>query len=100
MNVTYVFQDIIFEWDSLKAASNRHKHSISFETACEVFFDPFLQPPDDDEEFVDGELREKIVGMTLDWQFLYVVYVMQADRLRLISARPATAPEKKHYENG
>ena len=62
MNVTYVFQDIIFEWDSRKAASNQRKHGISFETACEIFFDPFLKLPDDDEEFVDGELRKKLLA--------------------------------------
>ena len=38
--------------------------------------------------------------MTTDWQLLHVVYVMQADRLRLISARPVTVTEKKHYEDG
>ena len=100
MNITHVVQDIIFEWDSRKAASNRRKHGISFETACQVFFDPFLQPPDEEEEFIDGELREKVIGMTADWQLLYVIYVMQTDTVRLISARPVTTIERKRYEDG
>ena len=30
-----------FEWDSLKAASNKRKHGITFEEAQSVFYDDF-----------------------------------------------------------
>ncbi|MCL4261795.1 MAG: BrnT family toxin [Anaerolineae bacterium] len=100
MHTTYTLQDILFEWDSHKAASNLDKHGISFELACEVFFDPFLLVMDDEEEYVDGELREKVVGITVDWRLLYVVYVMREDRIRLVSARYSTSVERKRYENG
>jgi uncharacterized DUF497 family protein len=100
MYVTYALQDILFEWDSQKAASNLDKHGISFESACQVFFDPFLFVMDAEEEYVGGELREKVVGITVDWRLLYVVYVMREDRIRLVSARYATSVERKEYENG
>jgi uncharacterized DUF497 family protein len=32
-----------FEWDVGKAKVNLRKHGVSFETACEVFFDPFVR---------------------------------------------------------
>ena len=77
-----------------------YKHGVSFELACEAFFDPFLSLVDNAEEYVEGEFREKIVGLTAGWHLLFVVYVMREDRVRLISARPATNVERKQYEDG
>jgi uncharacterized DUF497 family protein len=69
------------------------------QSACEAFFDPFLQAPDEDNEFINGELREKVVGMSAKWQLIYVVYVLRDDRIRIISARPTTPFERNYYEN-
>nr|WP_245781735.1 BrnT family toxin [Granulicella pectinivorans] len=35
-----------FIWDGDKAAANLAKHGIRFETACDVFFDPFVRQTD------------------------------------------------------
>ncbi|MBX3013295.1 MAG: BrnT family toxin [Caldilineaceae bacterium] len=96
MKVVYTIQGISFEWESNKAWTNRQKHKVAFETACEVFFDPFVQADEDD--LVDGELRERVVGMTESWQLLYVVYTLRGDVIRVISARLATGQERKLYE--
>jgi uncharacterized DUF497 family protein len=40
MDVIFQLQDIEFEWDEEKYAVNLRKHSIKFEEAAEVFFDP------------------------------------------------------------
>lgn len=45
-DIQYHLHDIGFEWDSRKAAENVTKHGLFFETACEVFFDPFLRVVD------------------------------------------------------
>ena len=71
-DITHIVQAIFFEWDIRKALINVRKHRLSFELACEAFFDPFLHIVDE-EEYVDDELREKIIGMTADWRLLYVV---------------------------
>jgi len=92
----YAVQGIDFEWDVGKAANNQIKHGISFENACEPFFDPFLALLDD--EVVDDEVRYAAVGMTTSWQLLYIIYVWRGDNIRLISARIATAHERKSYE--
>ncbi|MFZ5909712.1 MAG: BrnT family toxin [Chloroflexota bacterium] len=97
MNVKYALHNIVFEWDSQKAATNIRKHSITFELACEAFFDPFVRYLDD--EVVDGELRETIIGLATNWQLLYVVYVMREDVIRVISARLVTNAERETYEN-
>jgi uncharacterized DUF497 family protein len=96
MKVFYTLQGVDFEWESDKALINRHKHETSFETACEVFFDPLLCP--DDPQIVDGEVRERVIGMTKNWQLLYVVYTIRNDRIRVISVRPADRRHKKNYE--
>ena len=80
-----------------KKRLNIRKHSITFELACEAFFDPFVCYLSD--ETVDGELRETIVGMATNWQLLYVVYVMRGDIIRIISARLVTNAERETYEN-
>lgn len=99
MDVIKTLQGITFEWDSHKAVTNLNKHGVSFEHACEVFFDPFLIVLKDD-EFIDGEIREMVIGVTRGWRLLFIVYVMRVDRIRLISARLTTNMERKQYENG
>ena len=97
MDVSYTLHGIEFEWDSRKAAANLRKHKVSFETACEVFFDPFLRVVD--AGVVEGEPREAVIAMTVNWQLLYVVYVEHDDVIRIISARPAEKEERELYEN-
>ena len=92
----YTLHGIEFEWDDDKASTNLRKHQISFEMACEVFHDPFVKMVDEEE--VDDELREAVIGMTVDWRLLYVVYVFREDVVRIISARTVTTVERKDYE--
>ncbi|HMQ51402.1 MAG TPA: BrnT family toxin [Anaerolineae bacterium] len=97
MKVSYSLHGLDFEWDSHKATSNLRKHGVSLESAGEVFHDPFIQLVD--EETVAGELRESIIGMTVSWRLLYVVYVVREEVIRIISAREATSAERRHYED-
>jgi uncharacterized DUF497 family protein len=97
MNVRYSLHNIAFEWDSRKAAANFRKHNVSCELACEAFFDPFVYYLE--EETIDGELRETIIGLSTTWQLLYVVYVLRDDIIRIITARSVTKAEREAYEN-
>ena len=97
MNVRYTLHNITFEWDSRKAATNFRKHDTAFELACEVFLDPFVCYLND--EAIEGEVRETIIGLTTTWQLLYVVYVLHDDIIRMISARVVTKIERETYEN-
>ncbi len=50
-------------------------------------------------EEVDNEFREAIIGMTVAWKLLYVVYTIRnEDKFRIISARPVTKIERVKYE--
>jgi len=97
MNVKYSLHNVAFEWDSQKAATNFRKHKVTFELACESFFDPFICYLDD--EIVGSELRERVVGLTTTWLLLYIVYVMRDDVIRIVSARLVTNAEREIYEN-
>jgi len=97
MNVRYTLHNIPFEWDSRKATANFRKHDISFELACEAFFDPFVYYLKD--EIVEGEERETIIGLTTTWQLLYIVYALRDDIIRIVSARLVTNSEREAYEN-
>lgn len=97
MKITQTIQGINFEWDSVKASRNKIKHKVSFESACEVFFDPFLQL--DKEEVIDDELRETVIGMAKNWHLLYVAYTLRNDTIRIISARNVTPHQRFNYEN-
>ena len=97
MNVKYKHHNVLFEWDSQKAAVNLRKHDVGFELACEAFFDPFVCYLDD--EIVGSELRERMVGLTTTWILLYIVYALRDDRIRIVSARFVTKAEREIYEN-
>ena len=91
MLTEYEFQGIKFEWDSHKADTNFQKHGISFDTACEAFFDPFVQSADVEE--VDEEFREAIIGMTVAWKLLYVVYAIRNEEKPVGQVAPQALPD-------
>lgn len=96
MDVEYRLSGINFVWDRKKASLNLRKHGVAFETACEIFFDPFVTFIGT--EVVRGEKRESGIGMTGDWKLLKVVYIFNPAFIRLISARTVTIHERKTYE--
>jgi uncharacterized protein len=83
VDVLFLHHGQQFIWDAEKAATNLAKHGIRFEAACDVFLDPLVRSAD---ASIDEESREAAIGMTED------------DWIRIISARPATAKERKFYE--
>ena len=86
--------DYIVEWDDKKAAINKKKHGVSFETAAEVFLDD-NRIDDFDDFHSDDEDRIKVIGKV--GQILVVIYTERTDRLRIISARLAKKLEKEKY---
>jgi len=52
----------------------------------------------DDPDHSDWELRFITVGISNAGRFLIVAHANRADNIRIISARKATARERKQYE--
>ena len=73
------------------------KHGVSFEAACQIFFDPFIRLED---ASTGEEERDAALGLTEDRALLFVVHILrEGETIRIISARPATAPERRIYED-
>jgi len=93
-----------FEWDPGKAASNRRKHGVSFDTALRAFADPFAMTEQDRIE--GGELRWRTLGMVEGRLLLLVAHTLWDEEedgqpvevIRIISAREADRREWRRYE--
>ncbi len=97
MDVHFLFHGVRFVWDSEKASINLVKHGVSFEAACQVFFDPFVRMED---ASVGEEQRDSAIGLAEDWSLLFVVHmVREGETIRVISARAATVRERRSYED-
>jgi uncharacterized protein len=85
-----------FEWDRSKAERNRKKHKITFDEAVTVFDDPLSATfPDPDSR---AQQRLITIGYSSRERLLIVAHTEQGATIRLISARLATAHERKRHE--
>jgi len=87
-----------FEWDREKAKRNLRKHKVSFDEAMMVFYDPLSATFDDPDHSV-GEQRHITIGYSSRSRLLVVSYAEREKTIRIISARPATAHERKRHES-
>lgn len=91
-----------FDWDISKAMANWRKHGMSFEMAATVFRDP-LALSRCDIEHGQSEERWITLGLAETGQLVVVVHTFEEHpreaRIRVISARYATARERRQYES-
>ena len=86
-----------YVWDPKKERSNQQKHGVAFEEAVTSFADPLAIIADD---IVHPE-RAILIGMSWKARILVTVFIEKSDdEIRLISARLATRPERRRYEEG
>lgn len=86
-----------FEWDREKAKKNFKKHRVSFDEAITVFYDPLSTTFNDPDHSVD-EKRFVTIGCSSRGRLLVVSHTERGKTLRIISARRATAHERKRHE--
>lgn len=98
MDIHYQLNGLSFLWNAEKAKTNKSKHDgISFEQAATVFFDPFFQVMDASRH---NEVRNAILGYDSFGRLLFVVHIeYRNDTIVIISARKATAEERKLYDS-
>jgi hypothetical protein len=90
--------ELSFEWDPRKAASNAAKHGVTFEEAKSVFYDEdalVIPDPDHSKE----EERFIIMGESGELRILVVIHCLRktGTSIRIISARRAGTKEQKPY---
>ena len=91
---------IKFSWNPDKAASNRQKHGVSFDEAATAFDDAVAAIRPDPRHSV-GEERWVLLGQSAIGRTLVVMFTERdEDCIRVISARRATARERRSYEEG
>jgi len=86
------------EWDPVKAKANLRKHGIDFADALSALEDENALTVED--PLCESERRWATLGMDSLGRMLVVVFTWRGDRIRLISARPATPGERRQYEEG
>lgn len=98
VSCTYNVNMIRFEWDPDKALANLEKHGVSFQEAKSVFFDDYARQFFD-EEHSSNEERYIMLGLSNQLRVLIVCHCERSggNVIRIISARKATANERKHY---
>lgn len=90
---------VIYDWNASKAALNVRKHGVTFEEAASIFGDPLAFTFPDPDHAV-GEERRLTFGLSVLERILVVSHVEHEHGIRIISARKATAHERKIYEEG
>jgi uncharacterized DUF497 family protein len=83
-----------FEWDPEKNIANRRKHGLSFEEAARIFDGPVLTGSDHS----TSEARDKSFGLLGGMVVVCVIHTERNGKIRIISARKATANERKHFD--
>jgi uncharacterized protein len=84
-------------WDANKARKNEQKHGVTFEEAVTSLADPLAIIVDD---LVHPE-RAVLIGMSWKARILLTVFIEKSEEeIRLVSARLATRPERRRYEEG
>ena len=85
-----------FEWDDRKAATNLRKHGVSFEEAITALADPAAVTAPD---LYDPD-RSITIGNSRLLRVLFVVHTetRRSGRVRIVSARKASAAQRKRYE--
>jgi uncharacterized DUF497 family protein len=99
MDVRIQIEGQWFEWDAKKSARNlglAGRAHLAFENALSVFFNAYYELSSED---VNGEIRTKIIGTLSTGKPVVVVYTERKfngkESIRIISARPASASERR-----
>ena len=94
--------ELIFEWDPVKADLNYTKHKVTFEEAKSVFYDEnAILIADPDHSSMDED-RFVILGLSSELHMLVVCHCYRENDqiIRIFSARKATKQEEQEYERG
>jgi len=84
------------QWHPAKAAENLAKHGIHFADAVSALEDDRALTIRD--PYAEAEERWITLGLDAFARLLVVVYAWRGEKVRLISARPATPGEAEQYE--
>ena len=86
-----------FDWDEGNLLKNWEKHGVTVAECEQVFFNrPLLALPD--ERHSSAEARFYLLGKADSGRYLFVVFTIREERIRVISARDQSRKERRSYE--
>ena len=90
-------EQLLFVWDTAKAAENERKHGVTFREGATVFRDSSVVRIADPDH---SEVEERFValGYSKQSRLLVVVFTERGETIRIISCRQATKRERRIYE--
>ena len=90
--------DLHFEWDDRKNKANQKKHGVSFEEARTAFLDESARVMPDPDHSAEEE-RLLLLGLSIKLRILVICHCYRGKEnvIRIISARKATAAERRDY---
>ena len=89
---------IVFDWDQWNVQKNEQKHGVSRLEAESAFYDPELRLFEDVRHSRPGEIRYILYARSLEARILMVGFTVRRDKVRVITARPASRKEREIYE--
>ena len=93
-----VAKTIRFEWDQWNIQKNEQKHGVSAMEAESAFYDPNHKLFKDLKHSTIGEKRYIIYARSLESRVLMVGFTLRSNKVRIITARPASREEREIYE--
>lgn len=99
MQMTLILKNIKgFDWDSGNIVKSETKHNVKWFECEQIFFNkPLLLL--DDKKHSTVEERYFVYGKTDEGRLLTIVFTLRGNKIRVISARPMSKKERRHYES-
>lgn len=86
-----------FDWDKGNQRKSQEKHGVTDKETEEVFFNRPLFVEVDKKHSL-SETRFKVLGKTNTNRYLFLVYTIRKNKIRIISARDQNRKERKTYD--
>lgn len=90
-------REIVFEWDQWNRQKNEVKHGVSRVEAESAFFDAGYRLFRDQKHSL-LEQRFILFGRSIENRILMIGFTLRGERVRVITARPASRRERAVYE--
>jgi len=85
-----------FEWNEGNIKKNWEKHRVSYIECEEAFFnEPLIVR--ENEAHSKEERRDYLLGKTNDGRYLFVVFTIRRNKIRVITARDMSKKERRMY---
>jgi uncharacterized DUF497 family protein len=98
MNLAHLINECKgFDWDEGNILKNWEKHGVSASECEQIFFNfPLIASPDEKHSLM--ETRFYALGHTDARRYLFIVFTIRKDLIRVISARDMNRKERRIYE--